>query len=384
MIQRKIAALCSVVIGVSSGSAILNHYCTGGYKISVEGKTIGYVEDSSAYEKALDSVNQTLSSDFGKEYTLNPNAEIESVIMDKTLISSEEELHNSIAKLSSYMTDAYVLVSNGEELCNFKTEEQAKETLSLICAEFDKDGGTSSIAEKYEIIEKQVSAASITSPEEACRFLIDNEKLHVKTTVSTIYYSTKDYETIEQNDDSLISGSKKTVQEGEVGEYAVSAIIEYTNGVQTSKSIISEALLKEPINEIINVGTKEVPNAGNGNFIMPASEKLTSPYGGRWGRMHNGIDIGAPIGTPIQAADSGVVIFSAYQGSYGNLIKIDHKNGFVTYYAHCSELLVSAGETVTQGQLIARVGNTGNSTGPHCHFEIQLNGVAQNPMSYIK
>lgn len=383
MMQKKIAALCSIIIGISAGSSILNHYCTGGYKISVEGKTIGYVEDSTAYEKALNSVNQTLSSDFGEEYTLNPDAEIKSVIMDKTLISSEEELHNNIAKLSGYMTDAYVLILDGEELCSFKTEKSAKETLSLICSAFGKDGGTSSIIEKAEITEKQVSAASISSPEDACKYLIDNGKVHVKTTVSTIYYSTKDYTTIEQNDDSMTVGSRKTVQDGEVGEYAVSAVIEYINGVQTSKSILSEAILKEPVDEIVNIGTKELPASGSGTFIMPASGKITSQYGGRWGRMHNGIDIGAQIGTPINASDNGVVIFAGNQGSYGNLVKIDHRNGYVTYYAHCSELLVAEGETVTQGQLIARVGNTGNSTGPHCHFEIQLNGIAQNPLSYI-
>ncbi len=383
MMQKRIAALCSVVIGVSAGSGILNHYCTGGYKIIVEGKTIGYVEDSSTYETALNSVNETLSSDFGDEYTLNPNVEIKGVIMNKNLLSSDEELKNNIAQLSSYMTDGYVLVSDGEELCSFKTKENAEKALSLICSEFSIDGGTSSIRESTEIIAKQVSAAAIITPEEASRYLLDSGRLHVKTTVSTVYYSTKDFETIEQNDDTLAVGSKRTVQDGEVGEYAVSAIIEYTNGVQISKSIISEALLKEPTDEIINVGTKEIPNMGSGSFIMPASGKITSPYGGRWGRMHNGIDIGAPTGTPIKASDTGVVIFSGNQGSYGNLIKIDHKNGYVTYYAHCSELLVSEGETVTQGQLIARVGSTGNSTGPHCHFEIQTNGAAQDPMAFL-
>ena len=91
----------------------------------------------------------------------------------------------------------------------------------------------------------------------------------------------------------------------------------------------------------------------------------------------------ASVGTPIYASDTGVVICAEYKGSYGNLVKIDHKNGYVTYYAHCSEILVSNGQAVTQGQLIARVGNTGNSTGPHCHFEIQYQGKPQNPYNFI-
>lgn len=383
MKQRKIAALCSIVLGISAGSGILNHYCTGGYKIIVEGKTIGYVEDSSEYEKALSVVNKTLSSDFGDAYILNPNAEIKGIILDKNMISTQEELHDNIARLSEYMTEGCVLMLNGEELCSFKTEQEAYDALNLIRSQFTVDGGVSVIREDVEVIKKQVSAAGIITPEYAKELLLNSGKLSVKTTVETMYLSTKDFDTIEQEDDSLIKGNKKTLQEGEVGEYSVSAIIEYTNGVQIGKSILSETLVAEPVNEIVAVGTKEVPNMGTGSFIMPASGKITSPYGGRWGRMHNGIDIGAPSGTSIVASDTGIVIFSGYKNSYGNLVKIDHQNGYITYYAHCSELLVSEGETVTQGQLIAKVGSTGNSTGPHCHFEIQENGNPLNPLAFV-
>jgi len=384
MKQRQIAALCSIVVGVSAGSGILNHYCTGGYRIVVEGKTIGYVESSAEYENALSSVNETLTADFGEKYALNPNAEIEGVILDKNMLSSEAELHDNIAKLSGYMTDGYVLISNGEELCFFKTEDDARKALELICSEFGVDGGTTTIHEDYEIVEKQISAASISSPEEASHMLTSENKLHVKTTVSTVYYQTKAFETVEEPDDTLVKGSRRVVQEGEVGEYAVAAIVEYINGVQAGKDILSQATVSEPVNEIVKVGTKELPNAGSGSFIMPTTGRISSPYGARWGRNHNGVDIATATGTPIYAGDTGVVVYSGYKGSYGNLVKIDHQNGLVSYYAHCSELLVSEGEVVTKGQKIARVGNTGRSTGPHCHFEIQDNGVAQNPMNYVK
>lgn len=383
MNQRKIAALCSIVLGFCSGSTILNHYCTGGYKIVVEGKTIGYVESNSEYESALAEVNSTLSSDFGESYTLNPDAEITGIIVSKSLISSSSELRDNIAELSEYMTDGYVLVVKGEDVCSFKTKAEAEETLSLIIDRFKIDGSTTVIREETDICEKQVSIASITDSASAADWLVSEGILNVKSTINTTYVLTADFETIEEDDETLIKGNRKIVSDGEVGEYSVDAIIEYNNGVQVGKSILSETLLKEAVNEIVKVGTKEIPNMGTGSYIMPTNGRISSNFGSRWGRMHNGIDIATSIGTPIKASDTGIVIFSGYKDSYGNLVKIDHKNGYVTYYAHCSELLVSEGEAVTQGQIIAKVGNTGNSTGPHCHFEIQKDGVPLNPMSFL-
>ena len=383
MNQKHIALMCSVLIGISSGSAMLNHYCTGGYKIVVEGKTIGYVESSDDYEKALSGVNDTLRADFGEEYILSPEAEITGVILDKKMLSSENELRNNIAMLSEYMTDGYVISLNGEDLCAFADKDDALDTLIIMRSKYPVDGGATSLRENVEILPKQVSAAAIKTPEEAAQTLLDSGKLNVKTTVNSIYHITKEYETIEEADDTLLKGSRTVVTEGEVGEYEVSSLVEYNNGVLVGESIISETAVREPQTEVVKVGTKEIPNMGTGTFIKPTQGSITSNYGGRWGRMHNGIDIGASIGTPIKASDTGVVIFSGNKGSYGNLIKIDHKNGYVTYYAHCSRLAVSEGETVTQGQIIGYVGNTGNSTGPHCHFEIQQNGTPLNPLNFI-
>jgi murein DD-endopeptidase MepM/ murein hydrolase activator NlpD len=116
-------------------------------------------------------------------------------------------------------------------------------------------------------------------------------------------------------------------------------------------------------------------------FIWPVSGVVTSGFGWRWGRMHEGIDISAGCGTPIRAAASGTIIFSGYMGGYGNLVVVDHGNGLSTAYAHQSAIYASGG--VSQGQTIGAVGTTGSSTGCHLHFEVRVNGGAVDPMGYL-
>jgi len=118
-------------------------------------------------------------------------------------------------------------------------------------------------------------------------------------------------------------------------------------------------------------------------LIWPVSGPITSPFGMRWGKLHPGLDIGAGTGTPIKAAAAGTVIVAAYDGGYGNLVVIDHGNGLATAYAHQSQLAVSVGQQVGQGQTIGYVGSTGFSTGPHLHFEVRVNGSPVDPMGYL-
>lgn len=118
-------------------------------------------------------------------------------------------------------------------------------------------------------------------------------------------------------------------------------------------------------------------------FVWPTSGTVTSGFGPRWGRIHQGLDIAAPTGTPITAAASGTVIVAGSQGGYGNLVVIDHGGGLATAYAHQSRLAVQEGDSVTQGGLVGYVGSTGHSTGPHLHFEVRVNGAARDPVPYL-
>lgn len=124
--------------------------------------------------------------------------------------------------------------------------------------------------------------------------------------------------------------------------------------------------------------------APTGNRLSwPSAGIVTSNYGWRWFRMHAGMDVAAPVGTPIRSAKEGRVVYSGWMGGYGYAVDVEHPNGVVTRYAHCSELHVRTGQWVQRGQVLAAMGSTGHSTGPHLHFEVHVNGEAVNPRNYF-
>ena len=186
-------------------------------------------------------------------------------------------------------------------------------------------------------------------------------------------------------------GTTRTVQEGESGVRTITAENLYaTDGTLLSQTILRSEVTKEPVDREIVVGTKlpsgSVAQVGNGTFIWPVPQYT---YCSRWySSSHKGVDICAPAGTPIYASSSGVVSKAGYERGgagtgYGYSIIINHGNGYSTVYAHCLSLTVSAGQAVSQGQLIGYVGSTGRSSGNHCHFEIRLNGRYLPPQNYF-
>ena len=232
-----------------------------------------------------------------------------------------------------------------------------------------------------------------------------------------------DIEYVEFSD--LYKDETKVYQEGNDGLKELTVAVTKVNGKEVSRSLISEKVLKKEKTKVIAYGTKEKPvevtpqknetnsgssqssggssnNSTNNNtnhnnsgstssqssklFIHPlkGAGRVSSTYGSRWGSFHKGIDYAAPAGTPIYASAAGKVIYSGYNsGGYGNLVIIEHSNGYQTYYAHNSSLYVNVGQSVSQGQHIAGVGTTGDSTGNHLHFEIRKNGTPVNPSQYV-
>lgn len=199
-----------------------------------------------------------------------------------------------------------------------------------------------------------------------------------------------DYDTRRTPTNRLAVGKEKVTVRGVKGERSNTELIQYTDGRETTRRLLRSEILSLPQDEEISVGTYEPHPAstdtrldGNGQFAWPLN-------GGRISdvfisnRNHRGLDIAAPTGTEIYAAEDGIVTVATMQSSYGNYVKIDHLNGYETVYAHCSALLVAPEQEVTRGQIIALVGSTGHSTGPHLHFEVRRNGMNYNPADYLR
>lgn len=172
-------------------------------------------------------------------------------------------------------------------------------------------------------------------------------------------------------------GKVITLQEGVEGSEEVTYETTMIDGVVTDRQAISYTVLQASVPEITVTGTKlksgMIAKIGSGSFIWPVPNYK---YVSRWmGSGHRGADICAAYGTTIIASDSGTVVVAGWHYSYGNYMQIDHGNGYTTLYAHMSEILVSQGQAVSQGDAIGRVGSTGNSTGNHCHFEMTYNGA---------
>lgn len=186
----------------------------------------------------------------------------------------------------------------------------------------------------------------------------------------------------------LYVGSTRVKEQGEDGVARVNAHVTYINGVEEEREIVSSETLKEATTTYTYTGTTPRPKtASTGHYIWPVRGRVTSNFGRRnvsvGNSYHLGIDIAVPTGTAVKAADGGTVITAGWKGTYGKLVAIRHDNGTVTYYAHNSSISVSVGQKVYQGQIIARAGSTGRSTGSHCHFEVRVNGTSVNPRNYL-
>jgi murein DD-endopeptidase MepM/ murein hydrolase activator NlpD len=188
-----------------------------------------------------------------------------------------------------------------------------------------------------------------------------------------------------ENSSELYKGQTVVKTPGVPGVRETLKQITKENGLVVASAEISSEVAAEPQPQVSQVGTKPIETfTGTGSLMSPLARiEVSSAYGSRGNRRHQGVDLRSPKGTPIYASDDGVVTTSQYKGSYGNLIILSHGNGLETYYGHCDTLLASVGDVVSKGQVIGTVGITGNATGYHLHFEVRKNGVYQNPMNYF-
>lgn len=211
---------------------------------------------------------------------------------------------------------------------------------------------------------------NITVPKAALQILVEKQETYKESYNEDVVY---------QDDDSMFIGETEVVQEGTPGSHVVTDLVTYKDDVESERENLKETVEVAAVAEVVKRGTKSKPT-----YMYPVTNwNLTSNFGYRWGRLHAGADVGVPIGTTVRASRAGQVITAGWVGGYGNCVIIDHGDGVTTRYGHLSEVTVSVGQYVDQGQQVALSGNTGRSTGPHLHFEIRINGEPVDPLPYL-
>ena len=409
-----------------------------GFEAVVNGQTVGVVESKQKCEQIINEVNSTLVSNFGDESKIDADIVAIPCLVARDSYTPDNEVKNAVCMLSDKMHEMYVIRLGDTQLCALATQEEADRVLQ----EF-KDyytGGNENVSFETDaqlfVSAEQAPVTLLRNVDEAVKVLngserqeneytikpgdtlwsisrkfdtsvdeliainegldediVDGDVITVKSYVPVVNVTTRQiqeytqkiaYDTEVVETDSMYRGRSEIAQTGENGEAAVVASVVKQNGQEVSRDIISQTTVKEPVTQVKKVGTKEPPSGyGTGKFIAPVYGTITSRFGTRRSGFHKGLDIANSTGTPIRAADNGVVITAGWDGLFGKLVKLDHQNGYITYYAHNSSIAVRVGQTVQKGEVIAYMGSTGNSTGPHCHFEIHKNGVLQNPANYI-
>ena len=250
-----------------------------------------------------------------------------------------------------------------------------------------------SIAEKYDL---SVEALMKLNPGYDPKILRVGDVLTISNAVPYLtvvnverqrYVQDVPYQVEYTDDSSMYQGEYKVTSPGVYGKADVTANVTYINGEEMEREVVASVTLSQPVTEQQLRGTKERPTwYPTGSFSWPCTGILTSRFGYRsllGSTYHSGIDIGNSYGTSIYASDGGTVTYSGWMSGYGYLIIIDHGNGYQTYYGHNSSLVASLGQKVHKGQLIARMGSTGRSTGNHCHFGVKFNGTFVNPLNYL-
>ncbi|GHV17587.1 metalloendopeptidase [Clostridia bacterium] len=411
-----------------------------GNEVIVNGKSVGLISDSEKFDVLLKDVKNLAQAATNGEAAQMDVTLIPRIVQEKD-VTPEFTLRQNMLSGVDQMVEAYAVYVNDSLICGTIAEEDAFEALDAVRNQYNKGSllqveflDQVAVRKEFVPVIQVLSSAGVVSalngksqhreiytaeiPEEisnvAERFgmtlaqiqdinkgvpdVIDvGDKVNIVKTQSVIRVQTQavekynreiDYEIATSNDNTLAKGQTAIVKKGVAGLAQVVATVIRVNGEEQERIPISETIIRVAQAETIKIGTKEggttVASSG-GTFIRPASGTITSRFGTRWGgEQHTGIDIGATYGASIRAAVGGKVILAGWNGNYGLSVRVDSGNGLVEIYGHASEILVKEGQMVQKGDVIARVGNTGRSTGTHLHFEIRKNGTPVDPTAYVK
>lgn len=416
-----------------------------GYIVSVDGYMVGAVHEPGEAHKALEAVIAQLAPEINLYANLTEKLSVRPAYAKERMeLTNQAQIQSALVKTLPALAEAVVILVDGREIVVVESEEQARLVRDQILEEYRSTILREATVEQLrfqETIEwhpKLVGPEEVRTAAEAMNILKhgtdklvtyvvqsgdtgwgiarsynvtteDLARANPDTNLSLLQIGQSLVVTFKEPYVHTMSVSKKVVKEripfteriekdanlwpwqyqvvtpGVPGTRELT-IREYReNGQVVKTEVIENTVLEQPKIQVARQGTKQIPAMGTGSLVYPVAGVTTSYFGPRWGSYHYGIDIGAPTGTPVLAADSGMVVSRGWSGNYGNMIKIDHGEGqMVTLYAHLSRFHVNLGDTVKKGDIIGYVGNTGYSTGPHLHYEVHVNGRAVNPLNFYQ
>lgn len=432
----------NVVVGffvlIIIGVGVFTYNNLFAYEVVFNGTKIGVVKNVEDFEQALTNVDANLTKWYGSSNVFyEKSISYQKVpIENPNDILDSDDCENAIYNMNlPLFCKGAVITVNGEEAVRVASTQDAKTVISNIGSIYEEENEnekvikSSEVKEDLEYKEKLISIDSAMEVHEAIEYLndtsddkvVNNDDSNIlnaideakegtnlvsalnfraddfatdeisskpSITITTVkqvtYKEDVDYKTIYKDDSSVYVGTTKVTQEGKDGEKKVTAVNTYENGEVVESDVQSEEIIEDYTPKIVARGSKPLPpTTSSGTFIMPASGTISALNKAGSHAGYKAVDIANPTGTPIYASDTGIVVRAGWYAGYGNCVDIDHGNGYLTRYGHNSSILVTVGQKVQQGEKIALMGSTGNSTGPHCHFEIQYNGVQQVILNYF-
>lgn len=347
---------------------------TTAYRFSVNGETWFTVQNKDDLNRMIEMYKQSFLGGIDADAVIESIDFVEPVLIEEVKVDKKELTDNTtaIAKLHSL--------------------EETPETYTV-----QKGDNLTKIASSYNLSVSDLVALNPDKepdkiwPGDTLVIRASNPVLDVKIVLKNRIEEAIPFETETVKDDALAKNKRVIVTPGKEGVKSVLKELTLVNGLLTESVTLEETVLSEPVKAKVKIGTKVVAAVArsSGSGFKVVNGHISSNYGWRTNpisgtkRFHSGLDIAADTGTAVYAYNDGTVIFAGWDDALGNLITIDHGNGLITRYGHLSALNVSTGQSVSGGETIGAVGETGYATGPHLHFEVYQDGKTQNPLNYL-
>ncbi len=336
------------------------------YLIKTKNNDLVIVKTKNEAEKLLAITKQYLIN----RYKLTDKATNIALSDDVNIVSTKAKPN----KIAAFDAAEKLLTAKG--ICNYKYKVSNGENLWDISIKNHID------IEK--VLDMNPGADKKLNPGDTIKLYKYTYKLGLKWNEAIDYNEKVLYSVVSEKTNKLLRGRVKIQSSGQYGLRHIVGTLTKVNGVDVKRQITTNKIIKNPVSQKQLVGTSLTPPTfASGTFSRPVLGMLSSRFGFRWGKTHKGVDLAASYGSNVRAADGGKVIYAGWESGYGNFVQIDHENGYVSCYGHCSKLCVTVGQRVYAGEKIAEVGSTGHSTGPHLHFEVRKNGVPVNPWPFI-